>query len=928
MDLVMKISEMKVKETLNVIKRSFRVILGLTLFFIKEIIPLLFLLLIMLFVELNIVKYYFYGYFLLIINSYVLLLSILVVNTIIVLFTRLATLFIKPKLKRKTIGYDKLVNWVKCIKLYFVILILTCLLSHLLFIKFKLFHTNPDSARYLLSAVIQSQAAIIAIVVSLTLVAVQLAASSYSRRTVDVFKKNPDFWIVLSSYGISIVYSMIILKLIDKVDKNGYSDLEVFISLSSYFTIFTFIILFPFFINMLNILKPSTIIQELINDITKRYVIECKGDYGKKPNDPFYPIADIFKDSLLKRDFDITRELLTGIRSKARELTFPKEDKYILNYFYFHLRELADFVAQTKNDIILEEILVLLREISYRMEPNELNEDMRISMITCLKDVGQSAAKYGLGSATRKALKLIDHVGQNPPEAELQETKQNRRRIEAIGDIGYSACEGKLDIAVSESIWLLHGLGRRAAEEKLNNLILIIERIRHIYSEAVKQDELQYTTEQAIRALKEISIISAENGFEEPAFRSAEYFKLFRTKESEAILNEIAEALGGIGKATIENGYEKSTLEVIEALKFIVYTGADKGFTVAESASIRRLGEIGEIALEKRSELANDILASLKLIGYIEFDVKHETVLLDLIESLRKIGMIAAENGCKKSFMIVEKSLVGFGNHSIDKEFPAVFFKITDVLIELAKIAFRNELNDEFLQTRISLNSLMISALNKGFRVETCRVVYELSALGISFWNGNKLKETEEIINDIKTIGITAIKSNNGAIAIDAVISISIDLLWIAQHLNHGSTEAEREKAKTFFYTVNSLSHIGILAADNKLEDVATKVSFNLKEIIKSLNGKIGEESTKIIPMIVAIGVRSIKNDLDFVAETSALHLAELAELELFVFDDLMKELHSFYTAKGTMMDEFQRFKRLCTYYIDNIDYYQGMTSL
>jgi len=54
---------------------------------------------------------------------------------------------------------------------------------------FGAFTIADDIARYLLSALVQSLAAIIAIVVTLTLVAVQLTASAYSPRVIDIFKK-------------------------------------------------------------------------------------------------------------------------------------------------------------------------------------------------------------------------------------------------------------------------------------------------------------------------------------------------------------------------------------------------------------------------------------------------------------------------------------------------------------------------------------------------------------------------------------------------------------------------------------------------------------------------------------------------------------------------------------------------------------------
>jgi uncharacterized membrane protein len=98
---------------------------------------------------------------------------------------------------------------------YVFLLLLVIFVGAILFAKFNLFHTDANSARYMLSALVQSQAAIVAIVITLTLIAVQLTASAYSPRVMDIFKKNPDMWILLSCYGFSIFYGFIVLKLVE-----------------------------------------------------------------------------------------------------------------------------------------------------------------------------------------------------------------------------------------------------------------------------------------------------------------------------------------------------------------------------------------------------------------------------------------------------------------------------------------------------------------------------------------------------------------------------------------------------------------------------------------------------------------------------------------------------------------------------------------
>lgn len=80
--------------------------------------------------------------------------------------------------------------------------------SHLYFKMFDLWHTDVESARALLTALTTGEAAILAIVVSLSLVAVQLAASSYSARVIEVFRRTLDLWILILVYGVAMFYGL------------------------------------------------------------------------------------------------------------------------------------------------------------------------------------------------------------------------------------------------------------------------------------------------------------------------------------------------------------------------------------------------------------------------------------------------------------------------------------------------------------------------------------------------------------------------------------------------------------------------------------------------------------------------------------------------------------------------------------------------
>lgn len=90
-------------------------------------------------------------------------------------------------------------------------------------------YTNADSARYMLSALVQSEAAVIAIVITLSLVAVQLTASSYSTRVIDIFKKSFSLWIFVSTYIVAIIHGLWVLNVIVAIDGTPTSNNEIFI---------------------------------------------------------------------------------------------------------------------------------------------------------------------------------------------------------------------------------------------------------------------------------------------------------------------------------------------------------------------------------------------------------------------------------------------------------------------------------------------------------------------------------------------------------------------------------------------------------------------------------------------------------------------------------------------------------------------------
>ena len=182
-------------------------------------------------------------------------------------------------------------------------------ITHVVFSYFDFVHTDVDSARYMLSALIQSEAAIVALVVTLSLVAVQLAAQSYSARVIEVFRKAPDLWILMVIYGIAIFYGLGVLKMIEKANPQlcntdfiCRSNLEWHIAFSYYLGVFAFVALMPYILKIFDMLNPVKLINILKEDITQENILAGNKD-GKRY--PLQPIIEIINGALERYDYEL-----------------------------------------------------------------------------------------------------------------------------------------------------------------------------------------------------------------------------------------------------------------------------------------------------------------------------------------------------------------------------------------------------------------------------------------------------------------------------------------------------------------------------------------------------------------------------------------------------------------------------------------------
>lgn len=285
---------------------------------------------------------------------------------------------IKEPGEQKMIDKKKLLNyappWMRVVIFYCIVVIITIFVLTFTFSYFSILHTNAESARYMLSTLVQSEAAIVAIVISLSLVAIQLASSSYSIRMIDLLKKYPDFWVLLVIYVTAIIYGLGVLILI-KADSDGTSNIENYIYGAYFFGVIAFLFLIPYMWTTFNLLKPSTMIDILAEEVTKENILSALKNnkyegyifrsYVNMEKDPILPIIDIVHSSLKNYDSDTARDGLLAI-GKYTSNIFEKddfkddEDEEITSHIILHLDNVVRHAKKEENDYIIIEIILAL----------------------------------------------------------------------------------------------------------------------------------------------------------------------------------------------------------------------------------------------------------------------------------------------------------------------------------------------------------------------------------------------------------------------------------------------------------------------------------------------------------------------------------------------------------------------------------------
>ncbi len=432
-------------------------------------------------------------------------------------------------------------------------------------------YAQIDSVKFFLSSLIQSEATVIAIVITLSLVVIQLTASTYSTRVIDIFKESPIIWIIVGTYVSAITYGLTTLKFIDFIASTGISNFETSVWIAYLLAIFAFGALILYLISALDIMKSSTVINSFARRITSENILSGVSENEKivdndstslnysyiysdilKPvieidADPIQPIIDIIHSSMMKYDYGTMRYGLKVLENYVIDILknneFSKDEGIITKHILNHLERVGKLAASRDDEDSVEEV------------------------VTVIFIIGKSAVEHEIENLAGEAVNSIKNIARSAIRREMEDV--GMIITDLIAEIGRNSAIRKLDFATSVSVNSLGIIGKDSSKHALQGL-----------------EETVWMA----GSIQEIGKLAIKYGLNESVFYAVN-------------------SIGDVGKYTARNDLPKTTIRIINYLKELGLTTLEENLYEITNNAVNYLGEIGRIAVW--SELNATVLPKL-----------------------------------------------------------------------------------------------------------------------------------------------------------------------------------------------------------------------------------------------------------------------------------------------------------------------------
>lgn len=349
-------------------------------------------------------------------------------------------------------------KWLNSIIKYISISIYLCIII-VLFCYIPITQLDTNSARYLLSTIVKCEAGIIAIVFSLSLVAVQITSSQFSYRILGIFKKEPIIWITLMLYLLSIIYGLWVLMLIYDFGE-GQSDARDTLVLVAYR--FGFVVLFLilyYFWKIFDFLNPFYLLTKISKNIDKNSI------YEGKDTDSIKIISEIIMNAIYKDDNGLVNHGRIILNNKVKDILDIK----------FLCKNQQNYINEN-----LVENLQLIIKLSISTRKLEYLKDFSY----ILSELGQESAKKRFEIISNKTLKSISELGElslyhdYPAGAIIM--------IDNLRDVAIISLENYLESTIDDCIESLYKIADYSIKIKYENIVIkVIDSLENMASKSL-----------------------------------------------------------------------------------------------------------------------------------------------------------------------------------------------------------------------------------------------------------------------------------------------------------------------------------------------------------------------------------------------------------------------------------------------------------
>lgn len=360
---------------------------------------------------------------------------------------------------------------------------------------------DVTSARCLLSASFQGLVAVLAIVVTLTLIGVQIASTTYTPRIIGDSinpSRNPYFLGLLILYVSSMLYDLFVLSWIQRIDYVKHTDYSLLLSS------LCIIYLIPYIYNTFQQVKPTTPMTNIRKDI-KQYK---KGVSGKDLKDRVIPQLDsIIASAFKKGDYQTFKEGIDTYISIAPEIVEKTKYSPMITEFIFgdvfdiSLTVVEDprapkYIMESLNELAEDDLKEGKDGMAWRCarEIGKIGEKIielghkETSSATAyhLDHIGLLAAEKGKGWTAKVVIERSEKFGLKVIKAEMDEEKKEiiiKRTIDAIRDTGREAKTRRLNYKqVVISDLAVESIERLKQIAQAKNLAVIVENCKEAVS--------------------------------------------------------------------------------------------------------------------------------------------------------------------------------------------------------------------------------------------------------------------------------------------------------------------------------------------------------------------------------------------------------------------------------------------------------------